>query len=97
MFDIKKHVEDGNSRIFENWRRHAGITAEDFIREVEWLKDDPDYKVYGPSMTRELGCTKKGMVRLRRVRSKCCGVAFYSEATGLLWHGGPSLSPMDHI
>ena len=97
MFDIRKVVETGGSRIFEDWHAHAGISAEEFIREVEWLRDDPAYKEYGPLMTRGLGCTEKGMVRLHRVRSQYGGVAFYSVDTGLLWGGGPSLSPMDRI
>lgn len=50
----KKAVMEGKSRIFENWHKHAGISAEDFISALEWLHDDP---MTDGKLTREIGCT----------------------------------------
>lgn len=50
----KKAVVEGKSRIFENWAKYAGISADDFIAALEWLHDDP---MTDGKLTRELGCT----------------------------------------
>lgn len=60
----KKIVLAGNSKVFRNWSAHSNITKEDFINALEWLCADPlDTK---GRMTREIGLTPNGIVKLTR-------------------------------
>lgn len=95
-FEIKaKLVEEGKSKIFDNWARNAGITKEDFLRELEWLCEDPcDDKGL---MTRELGCdAKRGLVRLIRINTPF--TVFYEAESRRAWNrSNPSISARDRI
>lgn len=56
-FEIKaKIVRAGNSKVFNNWHDHAGITEAEFIDGLRWLCDDP---MPDGRLTRELGCMRR--------------------------------------
>lgn len=93
-----KIVESGQSLVFNNWHEHAGITMEDFIRELEWLDSDPCDGGRGDQMTRELGCTERdGLVRLKRVYSKLGFESFYRMDDGHRFVGKVSISCRDRV
>lgn len=84
-FDIKKRlVLEGRSQIFKNWAEHSNITAEEFLENLKWVCDDPlDEKGL---MTREIGLTPTGIVKLQRVNSTLLGFeGFYLD--GMHWGG----------
>lgn len=61
----KKTVLSGKSKIFKNWAAHSTITEKDFIEALDWLCDDAlDEK---GRMTREIGLTPTGIVKLHRI------------------------------
>ena len=88
--DIKvKLIDAGKSKIFDNWKAHSNITREQFIEGVKWLcADTLDEK---GRLTRELGLSPNGLIRLKRVYDNYDMVSFYvlSEDTSLclLWNG----------
>lgn len=83
-FETKKEIVlAGNSKIFNNWAEHSSVTKEDFIEALEWLCADP-LNAEG-KMTREIGLTPDGIVKLDRRYSKGGMCAFYLE--GELWGG----------
>ena len=83
-FEIKKKlVLSGKSRIFKEWKEHSSITEADFIEALEWLCADPlDEK---GRMTREIGLSPTGIVRLSRGYGKEGLCTFHHE--GSLWDG----------
>ena len=88
-----KLVQSGKSSIWQNWHSNvSSITMEEFIKELEWLYDDPNF-------TKELGCSKfDGLVRLRRIRDKNGSfVGFYREDNSHLWGGWVSLNCRDKL
>lgn len=89
-FEAKKAIVlAGNSKIYKNWSEHSNITKEDFIEALEWLCADP-LNEYG-LMTREIGLTPNGIVRLGRAYSKGLLCAFYLN--GELWGGATFTRP----
>jgi hypothetical protein len=91
----KRMVEQGRSRIFKSWNEHEGILKEDFIDGLRWLSEDPllDDRL----LTRELGCKKGKLYRLKRVYSRLGDfVGFYTE-DNKLWYGTVSISIRDGL
>lgn len=100
-FDIKKKiVEAGNSKIFNNWHEHTGLSKEDFLAGLAWLCEDPrDEK---GRLTRELGCKKGVLHKLRRCHEKVGYdeyIATIRYEDGRLWdkQSGVSISADDNI
>ena len=60
----KKIVLTGESCIFNNWKEHSTITREEFLEAIEWVCSDP-LKEDG-RMTREIGLTPTGIIKLHR-------------------------------
>jgi len=92
-------VQKGESRIFNNWHEHAGVSVDDFLRELEWLDSDPcDGGKSCDKMTRELGCTERdGLVRLKRVYGDLGSVGFYREDNRRRFTGKVSISCRDGV
>lgn len=109
-YEIKKSlVEEGKSRIFDDWHKNAGITEAEFLEGLKWLCDS---EITDQNQTvRELGCSRKeGLVKLRRVHGtihcKVRGkefdkenqfIGFYRYDNDRLWGGSVSISPRDRI
>lgn len=98
----KKLVESGNSRIFENWHSHAGVSKEDFLAGLEWLYEAefPSGEDDGHKLRYELGCTENGeLVKIKRTESVDGITAMYRMDDGTLWSGclGPGISARDRI
>lgn len=71
-------VETGQSRIFENWHKHTGVSKADFIAALEWLDGDPGW-VYDNGVhlvtTRYVGCRQDGtLVRGERVLTELIAI-----------------------
>lgn len=93
-FDVKKKlVLNGQSRIFNNWSEHSTITTEEFLENLEWVCDDPMQKVELKDghtierMTREIGLTPTGIVRLQRVNDAHGDFVGFYRQDGRLWGG----------
>lgn len=93
-FDIKKKlVLNGQSRIFNNWSEHSTITTEEFLENLEWVCNDPMQKVELKDghtierMTREIGLTPTGIVRLQRVNDAHGDFVGFYRQDGRLWEG----------
>lgn len=101
----KKIVSAGDSKIFQNWHDFAGITEEDFLEGIHWLCEERRYPKghkWAGLLRRELGCTKDGLVKLRRVyTSDGCGgwlcTLYECRPMGCLWRGYVSLSADDRV
>lgn len=93
-YEIKKMiVEKGESAIFKNWHEHEGITMEDFLEGLKWLCEDP--RDERGRLTRELGCHKGKVVKLRRVNNLI--TVFYEVDSGLRYGGYVSISARDRV
>lgn len=96
-FDIcKKIIDGGNSDIFEDWKNHAPITKEDFLEALKWLSEDPcDGGQRKCKMTREVGLTPFGIVRLKRTYGvdDFCTIRYED---GFLWGGATFRVPCDN-
>lgn len=65
----------GNSRVFKDWAARSTITADEFLENLEWVCNDPlDEK---GRMTRDIGLTPTGIVKLQRVYDAHGLVSFY--------------------
>ena len=84
-FEIKKKiVMNGGSRIFKNWNQLVpNLTEEMFIDALKWVCEDP--KDEKGRLTREIGLTKNGIVKLKRSYDQGGMCAFYYQK-GKLWH-----------
>lgn len=92
-FETKKEIVlAGNSKIFNNWAEHSNITKDDFIEALGWLCNDP-LNAEG-KMTREIGLTPKGIVKLDRRYGEGGMCAFYLE--GELWGGAVFTRPCEN-
>ncbi len=61
----KKHVNDGTSKVFYTWHAFTGVTKDDFLKELEWLFDDPQDAVPRPERNpyrREIYCYPDGSI-----------------------------------
>lgn len=85
----KKLVLEGNSKIFKAWQQVLpNLTEEMFVTELEWLCDD------GNLITKELGLTRHGIVRLKRTKEK--GLTVFRYPNGKLWSGDIFYRPCDN-
>lgn len=83
-FEIKKKIVlTGASKVFKNWSEHSTITKEDFLEALEWVCAD-ELNENG-KMTREIGLTPDGIVKLTRGYGKEGVCSFYLD--GQLWSG----------
>lgn len=92
----KKIVEAGSSKVFENWKALAPITKEDFLDALKWICKDPeDGGANGDKMTREVGLTPNGIVKLKRAYGIDDTCAFYKQ-DGRRWEGAVFYVPCDN-
>ncbi len=83
-FEIKaKIVGAGNSKVFKEWSKHSNITKEDFIAALRWLCADSMNEE--GKITREIGLSPSGIVKLTRCYGKDGLCSFYKD--GKLWDG----------
>lgn len=88
-FDIKKNlVVDGKSEIFSSWQEVVTtLTAEEFLENLKWVCDDPCENGDGTGiLTREIGLTNSGIVRINRVYDKGITI-MYRLDNGRVWEG----------
>lgn len=85
----KKIVIAGDSKVFRNWAEHSNITEDDFISALEWVCAD-QLNDKG-KMTREIGLTPDGIVKLDRCYGEDGVCAFYLD--GKLWNGATFKRP----
>ena len=79
----KTFIFNPNSQIFQNWKEHSTITEEEFAEALGWLHDDP--RDEQGRMTREIGLSPTGILRLTRAYTDQGLCYFYHE--GKLWSG----------
>lgn len=104
-FEIaKSNIENGTSKIFENWNEYAGISAADFLTALEWLYQDPALELNERGfrksrLTRQVACSKKrGLIKLRRAHDTNGDfIGFYELDTNRRWMGHISISAEDKI
>ena len=72
-----------NSKIFRSWQEHSTITEAEFVEALRWLHDDP--RDEQGRMTREIGLTPTGILRLTRTYTNDGRCYFYHN--GELWNG----------
>ena len=72
-----------NSKIFLNWCEHSTITEEEFAEALRWLHDD--HRDEQGRMTREIGLTPTGILKLTRTYTNDGRCFFYNN--GELWNG----------
>lgn len=91
-FEIKeKIVRSGNSKIFENWRSLVPtITMQDFLDALAWVCED----VETGRLTREIGLTKEGIVKIRRINKAI--VTMYRMDNNMNWNGDNFRIPCDN-
>lgn len=84
-FEIKaKIVLSGNSSIFKNWQSLLpNLSEEMFLSSLKWVCEDPNAD--SGKLTREIGLTKIGIVKLIRHQERCGTVFRYED--GRLWNG----------
>lgn len=99
---MKKHgfekkaqmVKAGGSKIFKQWSELVPeLTEEDFITALEWVCDDPRGGEERGKLTREIGLTKSGIVKLTRTGSWV--TSFYRLDTKELWAGETFKAPCE--
>lgn len=77
-------VSKGGSRVFKDWQSALpNLTEEMFLKELEWLCNDPLDDT--GKMTREIGLTSHGIVRLQRHNKGEITTIRYPD--GKLWSG----------
>ena len=79
----KTFIFNPNSQIFQNWKDHSTITEEEFVSALKWLHGDP--RDEQGRMTREIGLTPTGILRLTRTYTNDGRCYFYHN--GELWNG----------
>lgn len=86
-----KIVRNGESTVFKNWQKLApSLTPDDFLRELEWVCAD-DFDSHG-RLTREIGLTRNGIVKLFRHNIR---FVTFRHKDGRLWKGDIFLVPCD--
>lgn len=91
-----KIVLAGDSKILAEWQKGLPNLSEDmFLHELCWLCEDPRDK-YG-KLTREIGLTRIGIVRLDRIYDPATGMTTFryheGKRKGELWDGDSFLVP----
>ncbi len=94
-FETKqKIVVAGDSEVFKNWQQLLpNITEEMFLDAVKWVCEDPAQD--GEKLTREIGLTKIGIVKLTRHNLKN-GMTEIRYENGMLWTGDSFRVPCDN-
>lgn len=94
-FEIKKKIVlAGESKVFKNWKQLLPtITEEMFLAALEWVCEDPAKE--GEKLTREIGLTKTGIVKLIRHNSQN-GMTTISYENGKPWSGDCFRVPCDN-
>lgn len=83
-YELKaERVKSGNSKVFTNWKAHSTISEADFLDALKWVCDDPLNEK--GDLTREIGLTPEGIVKLTRVYGKEKLCSFYINDK--LWNG----------
>ena len=85
----KSFIFNPNSKIFRSWQEHSTITEEEFVEALGWLHDDP--RDEQGRMTREIGLTPTGILRLTRAYTDNGLCYFYHN--GELWNGEHFTTP----
>lgn len=90
-----KLVNEGKSKVFNNWTYQTGITKDKFIEALKWLGEDPMTVVAGVKrLSREIGCKANSeLIHGKRVYLKngeFCGI--YPEDTNLTLQDFPKVS-----
>ena len=85
----KSFIFNPNSQIFQNWKSHSTITEEEFVSALKWLHGDP--RDEQGRMTREIGLTPTGILRLTRAYTNGGRCYFYHN--GELWNGEHFTTP----
>ena len=85
----KTFIFNSNSKIFLNWCEHSTITEEEFVSALKWLHGDP--RDEQGRMTREIGLTPTGILRLTRAYTDNGLCYFYHN--GELWNGEHFTTP----
>lgn len=79
----KTYIFNPNSKIFRSWQEHSTITETEFVEALGWLHNDP--RDEQGRMTREIGLTPAGILRLSRAYTNQGLCYFYHN--GELWNG----------
>ena len=79
----KTFIFNSNSKIFLNWCEHSTITEAEFASALKWLHGDP--RDDQGRMTREIGLSPTGILRLTRTYTNDGRCYFYHG--GELWNG----------
>jgi hypothetical protein len=83
-------VNEGKSRIFNDWNDHVPLlTKEDFLAALKWVCEDQLDE--NGKLTREIGLTRNGIVKLKRTYNAAGMCTMYhildnGEVWGL-WNG----------
>lgn len=90
-----KLVNEGKSKVFNNWTYQTGVTKDKFIEALKWLEEDPMTSVAGiKRLSREIGCKANSELihgkRFYLKNGKFCGI--YPEDTNLTLQGFPKVS-----
>lgn len=97
-FVIKERlVKSNRSKILSNWQQLCSwngydLSMEEFLENLKWVCEDP-MDEYG-GLTREIGLTKNGIVKIKRVRDK--GLCLmYRLDNNMNWWGDCFRTPCD--
>lgn len=91
----RKLVNEGKSKVFNNWTYQTNVNKDEFIKALNWLEEDPMIMVAGVKrLSREIGCKANGeLIHGKRVYLKngeFCGI--YPENTNLTLQDFPKVS-----
>ena len=90
----EKIVLAGESKVFKNWQQLLpNITEDMFLESLRWVCEDPAKD--GEKLTREIGLTKIGIVKLIRHNSSS-GLVTIRHESGKLWSGDCFRVPCDN-
>lgn len=90
-----KLVNDGKSKVFNNWSYQTGVTKDEFIEALKCLEGDPMVIVTGVKrLSREIGCKESGELihgkRFYLKNGEFCGI--YPEDKNLTLQDFPKVS-----
>lgn len=94
-FEIKsKIVLTGNSKVYKSWCEGLpNLTEEMFLNALKWVCDDT---MENGKLTREIGLTKTGIVKLYRHYDRATGLTTIRYADGTMWNGDTWLRPCNN-
>lgn len=90
-----KLVNEGKSKVFNNWTYQTNVTKDNFIEALKWLEEDPMTVVVGvKKLSREIGYKANGELihdkRFYLKNEEFCGI--YPEDTNLTLQDFPKVS-----